>query len=38
LSPECLIASVVEKVRQFNSHGQQDDITLIFAACRETAA
>lgn len=38
LSPECLIASVVEEVREFNSHDQQDDITLIFAACRETAA
>jgi serine phosphatase RsbU (regulator of sigma subunit) len=34
LSPEALIASIVEQVKQFGSHEQHDDITLIVAKCR----
>ena len=36
LSSEALIQSLVDEVRQFNPHEQQDDITLIVAKCRET--
>jgi phosphoserine phosphatase RsbU/P len=35
LSSQALIASLVDEVRQFNPHEQQDDITLIVANCRE---
>lgn len=34
-SPDCVVASVVEELRQF-SREQQDDITLIVARCRES--
>jgi serine phosphatase RsbU (regulator of sigma subunit)/predicted enzyme related to lactoylglutathione lyase len=33
-SPEALIKSLVEEVRQQNVHEQQDDITVIVAKCR----
>ena len=38
LSPQVLIASLVDEVRQFNPHEQQDDITLIVAKVREDPA
>jgi serine phosphatase RsbU (regulator of sigma subunit)/catechol 2,3-dioxygenase-like lactoylglutathione lyase family enzyme len=34
LSPQQVIAAVVEEVRQFSPHEQHDDITLIVAKCR----
>ena len=34
LSPQALIASIVEHVKQFSPHEQQDDITLIVGKCR----
>jgi serine phosphatase RsbU (regulator of sigma subunit) len=34
LPSETLIAALVDEVRQFNRHEQQDDITLIVATCR----
>jgi serine phosphatase RsbU (regulator of sigma subunit) len=37
MSSQALIASVVEEVRQFSAHEQQDDITLIVAKCRENS-
>jgi serine phosphatase RsbU (regulator of sigma subunit) len=33
LSPQAVLASVVEEVRQFSPHEQHDDITLIVAMC-----
>jgi serine phosphatase RsbU (regulator of sigma subunit) len=35
MSSQALIASLVEEVRGFRAHEQQDDITLIVAKCRE---
>ena len=35
MSSQALIASLVEGVRGFRAHEQQDDITLIVAKCRE---
>jgi sigma-B regulation protein RsbU (phosphoserine phosphatase) len=37
MSSQALIASVVDEVRRFSAHEQQDDITLIVANCRENA-
>jgi serine phosphatase RsbU (regulator of sigma subunit) len=34
-SSEALVASVVDEIRQFSPHEQQDDITVIIANCRE---
>jgi serine phosphatase RsbU (regulator of sigma subunit) len=34
LSPEAMMASVVEQVRQFSKPEQHDDITLVVAKCR----
>jgi serine phosphatase RsbU (regulator of sigma subunit) len=36
MSSHALIALLVEEVRQFSAHEQQDDITLIVAKCRES--
>jgi serine phosphatase RsbU (regulator of sigma subunit) len=36
LSPQALLASIVDDVRQFSPHEQKDDITLIVANRRET--
>jgi serine phosphatase RsbU (regulator of sigma subunit)/predicted enzyme related to lactoylglutathione lyase len=33
LSPECMLAAVVDEVRQFSLREQHDDITLIIAKC-----
>jgi serine phosphatase RsbU (regulator of sigma subunit) len=35
LSPQDLLASILEDVRQFSPHEQYDDITLIVARCNE---
>ena len=35
LSPDALVAEVVEDVRRFGPHEQSDDVTLIVAKCRE---
>jgi serine phosphatase RsbU (regulator of sigma subunit) len=35
LSPDAMIASIVDEVRQFSSREQHDDITLIVAKCRD---
>jgi len=35
LSPQALLASIIDDVQQFSPHGQHDDITLIVARCRE---
>ena len=37
-SSQSMIASIVEEVRKFNPNEQQDDITLIVAQCRGSAA
>ena len=37
-SSQGLISSVVDQVRKFHPHEQQDDITLIVAKCRESPA
>lgn len=37
MSSHALIALLVEEVRQFSAHAQQDDITLIVAKCRENS-
>jgi len=34
LSPQALLASIVDDVREFSPHEQHDDITLIVAKCR----
>jgi serine phosphatase RsbU (regulator of sigma subunit)/catechol 2,3-dioxygenase-like lactoylglutathione lyase family enzyme len=34
LSPQALLASLAEEVRQFSPHEQHDDITLVVARCR----
>jgi serine phosphatase RsbU (regulator of sigma subunit)/catechol 2,3-dioxygenase-like lactoylglutathione lyase family enzyme len=34
-SSETLVASMVDEIRQFSPHEQQDDITVIIANCRE---
>jgi serine phosphatase RsbU (regulator of sigma subunit) len=34
LSPEALVASIVDEVQRFSPHEQHDDITLIVAKCR----
>ena len=34
LSPEILLASLAEEVRQFSPHQQHDDLTLVVAKCR----
>ncbi|MGC2694827.1 MAG: SpoIIE family protein phosphatase [Candidatus Angelobacter sp.] len=34
-SPQAILECVVEAVRRFSTHEQQDDITLIIARCRE---
>jgi serine phosphatase RsbU (regulator of sigma subunit)/predicted enzyme related to lactoylglutathione lyase len=34
LSPQALLASIVDEVRRFSPHEQHDDITLIIAKCR----
>lgn len=34
LSPEALLASLTEEVRQFSPHQQHDDLTLVVAKCR----
>ena len=36
LSSQALLASIVDEVRQFSPHEQQDDITLIVAKCKGT--
>jgi serine phosphatase RsbU (regulator of sigma subunit)/biotin operon repressor len=36
LPSQALLGSIVDEVRQFSSHEQQDDITLIVAKCRES--
>ncbi len=35
LPSQALLASIVDEVRQFSSHEQHDDITLIVAKCKE---
>ena len=37
LPSEDLLAGIVDEVRQFSPHEQQDDITLIVAKCRGNA-
>jgi len=34
LSPQHLLTSLVEQVRQFSPHEQRDDITVMVAKCR----
>ena len=35
MPPQALVASIVDQVKQFSSHEQYDDITLMIAKCRE---
>jgi serine phosphatase RsbU (regulator of sigma subunit) len=35
LTPQSMIGSIVEEVRQYSPHEQYDDITLIVAKCRD---
>lgn len=37
LSPQALLAAVVDEVRQFSPHEQHDDITIIIAKCARSA-
>src|SRR6516164_3788087 len=37
LSPQAMLAAVVDEVRQFSPQEQQDDITLIIAKCKGSA-
>jgi serine phosphatase RsbU (regulator of sigma subunit)/catechol 2,3-dioxygenase-like lactoylglutathione lyase family enzyme len=37
LSPQALLAAVVDEVRKFSPHEQHDDITLIIARCAQPA-
>jgi serine phosphatase RsbU (regulator of sigma subunit) len=34
LSPQAMLAAVVDEVRQFSPQEQQDDITLIIGKCK----
>ena len=38
LSPQALLDSLAQEVRQFSPHEQHDDITLVVARCRDGAA